>query len=319
MPELAPKNDTLPGTRVGHYLFTSRLYEGGMGYIYSGVHVYLNRHVAIKVPRTDGANSTFLTKRLVSEARYLAEVDHVNVVTVHDLGLSEQGLAFLVMDLLDGVSLEKIIDNQGPLRVPVALHVVREAARGLAAFHEKEIVCADVKPDNVMVVSGPLVGRGLAHQSWIKLIDLGAARPMDPKAALRSTQPNMGTSWYMSPEAVLGQSLDGRADIYSLGVLLYEALVGRVPFLDHDDDEILRMHLWEPAPRLSTVCPDVREGSDLEALVAACLAKAPGSRPSSIYELLDELDDADRQWRADYRPPTDSEDPTAGIPPLRAQ
>lgn len=317
--DLSGKNDDLHATRVGHYLFTSRLHEGGMGYIYSGVHVHLNRHVAIKTARRDTPNHKFLQKRLISEARYLAAVDHVNVVTVHDMGVSPTGLAYVVMELLDGTSLDKIIDRDGPLRVPLALQVVREIARGLAAFHAQDIICADVKPDNVMVVSGPLVGRGLSRTSWIKLIDLGAARQMQMLNPLAEAEPTMGTSWYMSPEAVLGQDLDERADIYSLAVLLYEAIVGRVPFLDHDDEEIFRMHLWETAPRLSDTRPDIRPSSLLDNLVAACLEKAPGARPCSMYELLDALDEADREWRDAHPPRPGSDDLSVVIPPLRAQ
>ncbi len=313
------RNDELHGTRVGHYMFTSRLHEGGMGYIYSGIHVHLQRHVAIKIARRDRPNRDFLQKQLVSEARYLAAVDHVNVVTVHDLGVSPEGLAYVVMELLDGTSLEKIIDRGGPLPVPVALQVVREVARGLAAFHEKGIVCADVKPDNVMVVSGPLVGRGLSRQSWTKLIDLGAARDIRRRHPLREVHPTLGTSWYMSPEAVLGQDLDERADIYSLTVLLYELLVGSVPFLADEDEDILRMHLWSPAPRLSSVAKNVKAGNRLERLVADGLAKAPGARPASMYEYLDTLDEADREWRRTHPVQPGAKDHTAAIPPLRSR
>jgi serine/threonine-protein kinase len=175
-----------------------------------------------------------------------------------------------------------------------------------------------VKPDNVMIVSGPLVGRSLNRRSWVKLIDLGAARKiervLDPR---RKPEPTMGTSWYMSPEAVLGMDLDERADIYSLGVLLYEAIVGRVPFVASQDEEIFRMHLWTPAPQLSSVTAAVSTGSPLEQLVARCLEKAPGARPSSMYEFLDLLDAADLAWRAEHPPRPESEDPTQHIPPLR--
>lgn len=314
----SPKTDELTGTRLGHYRVSTRLYEGGMGYVYTGVHVHLKRHVAVKVARSDVPNHRFLQERLISEARYLAMVDHVNVVTVHDLGVSESGRAYLVMELLDGTSLDKVIDQHGPLKIPTAIHVVREVARGLAAFHEKNIVCADVKPDNVMVVSGPLVGRSLDRRSWIKLIDLGAARKierlLDPR---RKPEPVMGTSWYMSPEAVLGMALDERADIYALGVLLYESIVGRVPFLSAQDEEIFRMHLWTPAPRLSSMVAAVEPESALDRLVATSLEKAPGARPSSMYEFLDLLDEADAEWRAAHPPRPESEDPTRHIPPLR--
>lgn len=285
-------------SQLGSYRVTSLLQTGGMGNVFLGEHVFLQRSAAIKTARADApVPYRRLQRRLLVEARCLAAVDHPNVVTVHDFGLSDGGVAFLAMDLLDGKSLDVILDQEGPLQVPAALHIARETARGLAAFHVKSIVCADVKPDNLMIVSGPLVGRPLERRPWVKLIDLGAAQPIRESNLGFRQAIRFGTSWYMSPEAVLGFALDERADVYSLATLIFEMIVGQVPFRLADDQEVMEQQLMAPVPLLSEVTSEVKPSSLLERLVADCLSKAPDDRPSSMYELLDRLDEADLQWR----------------------
>lgn len=312
--------ESLVGLQVGSYRFTSLLHSGGMGHVYSGVHIHLHRSVALKAARGDTkAAFGFLQRRLLVEARCLAAVDHPNVVTVHDFGVTHDGIAYVAMELLEGSSLDRIIDQRGPLPVPVALQIAREAARGLAAFHMEGVVCADVKPDNLMVVSGPLVGRSLERRAWVKLIDLGAARPIRQASMDAGPEQTLGTSWYMSPEAVLGMALDERADVYSLGILIYEMITGQVPYLSEDDREVMRQHLWEPPPPLSLLTPRVDPGSALEELCADCLSKAPDGRPSSMYELLDRLDEADLQWRRAHPRRPESDDLRGAIAPLRGR
>lgn len=311
--------EDLLGRQVGSYRFASLLHSGGMGHVYSGIHIYLHRSVALKTARSDTAASFGnLQRRLLVEARCLAVVDHPNVVTVHDFGVSHDGIAYVAMELLEGLSLDRIIDQRGPLSVPAALHIARETARGLAAFHMESVVCADVKPDNLMVVSGPLVGRTLERRPWVKLIDLGAARPIRDSNVGAPPEVNFGTSWYMSPEAVLGYALDERADVYSLAILIFEMIVGRVPFSSGDDREVLKRHLWTPPPPLSKATPAVDPGSQLERLVEDCLSKAPGSRPCSMYELLDRLDDAELEWRRSHLPTPEQDDQPSAAAHFRA-
>jgi serine/threonine-protein kinase len=269
-----------------------------------GFHEHLRRHVAIKVARGEGASFAFLQQQLTEEARCLGAVSHANVVTVHDFGYTDDGVAFLVMELLEGKGLHHIIDEQGALSVPVAAQVARQVAEGLTAFHAEGIVCADVKPDNVMVVAGPLVGRPLVEHPWIKLLDLGAARDVRVEGQMATSldKPILGTSWYMSPEAVLGLGLDERADVYSLGVLLYEMLVGQVPFLHEQDDAILDMHLWRQPQTLAGSLPGMAVGCQLDRLCRSCLSKSPLDRPCSMNEFIDLLDDAVAEWAAARAP-----------------
>jgi serine/threonine-protein kinase len=290
--------------RIGPYRLLSRLAAGGMGEIYVGYHEHLRRHVAIKVALGEGASFEFLQSQLTEEARCLGAVSHANVVTVHDFGYTDDGVAYLVMDLLEGKGLHHIIDDGGPLPVPVAAQVARQVAEGLAAFHAESIVCADVKPDNVMVVGGPLVGLPLVEHPWIKLLDLGTARTVREEGQMATDldKPILGTSWYMSPEAVLGLGLDERADVYSLGVLLHEMIVGQVPFLDDSDDAILNMHLWRQPRSLASALPGMAVGCQLDRLCRSCLSKSPMERPCSMYEFIDLLDDALAEWAQTHAP-----------------
>lgn len=292
------------GRRIGPYRLLSKLAAGGMGEVYVGYHEHLRRHVAIKVARGEGASFEFLQSQLTEEARSLGVVSHANVVTVFDFGYTDDGVAYLVMELLEGKGLHHIIDDSGSLPVPVAAQVARQVAEGLTAFHAESIVCADVKPDNVMVVAGPLVGRPLVEHPWIKLLDLGTARAVrqEGRMAADLDKPILGTSWYMSPEAVLGLGLDERADVYSLGVLLHEMIVGQVPFLDDSDDAILNMHLWRQPQSLAAVLPGMAVGCQLDRLCRSCLSKSPAERPCSMEEFIDLLDDAVAEWALAHAP-----------------
>lgn len=290
--------------RIGDYRLLSKLAAGGMGEVYVAFHEQLRRHVAIKVARGQDASFDFLQAQLTEEARSLGAVSHPNVVTVHDFSHTDDGVAYLVMELLEGKALHHIIDDGGPLPVPVAAQIARQVAEGLSAFHAEGIVCADVKPDNVMVVAGPLVGRPLVEHPWIKLLDLGASRAVREEGHLApdADKPILGTSWYMSPEAILGFGLDERADVYSLGVLLHEMIAGHVPFLSEDDDTIMNMHLWREPQPLVAYLPGMDVGCQLDRLYRSCLSKSPMGRPCSMHEFIDLLDDAVAEWAQIHAP-----------------
>lgn len=288
--------DDLVGRVMGNCKLTGHLNRGGMGDIYEADHLFLGRPVAIKLPRFDDDRLDFNQQRLLSEARFLAAVAHPNVVGVHDMGLTEEGLGYLVMELLDGNSLEHIMDRVPLFLFPTILHLTKEIARGIAACHRAGIICADIKPDNIMVVHGPLVGKPAQGAVWTKIIDLGTARSIDVEAARspETTEVVIGTPAYMSPEMALGKPLDPRADIYSLGTLLYELVAGRPPFLDPEADVILEQHVYLAPPPISDHREDLTAGCDFEHLLYRCLAKDPDDRPASATDFLDALDKAAR-------------------------
>ncbi len=297
----------LIGRIMGNCQLTAHLNRGGMGDIYAADHLFLGRPVAIKIPRFDDDRLVFNQQRLLSEARFLAAVSHPNVVGVHDMGLTQEQLGYLVMELLDGSSMEQIMDRMPLLLFPTILHLTKEIARGIVACHRVGIICADIKPDNIMVVHGPLVGRPERGAVWTKIIDLGTARSIEAEAVAipDSSETVLGTPAYMSPEMALGLPLDPRSDIYSLGTLLYELVAGRPPFVDPDPNVVLEQHVYLEPPPLSTFRQELTSGCDFEQMVNRCLAKSPEDRPASATEFLNELDGAARSLpEPKFRPRT---------------
>ncbi|MFH2005890.1 MAG: serine/threonine-protein kinase [bacterium] len=290
-PQPAPDSsqpDPLVGKLVGGYTLGPLLARGGMGNVHIAAHRHLDRQVAVKTARRDLGGHDFLQARLEAEADFLARVQHVNVALLYDLVYGDDGTLFVVLELLEGRDLANIIDHRGSLELPVAIRLAREIARGAAALHDQGIVNGDLKPANVMVVDGPLVGQPGSGRTWVKLFDLGAARDLgeSPRDII------LGSPEYMAPEAVLGQPLDARSDVYGLGMLLYEMLSGDVPFYDTDVDANLRMHLWKQPPPVSTHRADIVADGALDRLVRDCMARRPDARPASMRVFLDRLDEA---------------------------
>lgn len=285
----------LEGHRIGHYRLLEHLCQGGMGDVYVAEHVHLGRSVAIKIPRTDSGDAFFNQQQLLAEARHLARVAHVNVVGIYDLGYGPEGLAYLVMEHLQGTSLDNVLARTPFLGLSEVIHLVREVARGVGACHRAGILVCDVKPENVMIVGGPLIGLAPQGTVWTKIIDLGAALSL-PVAAegplgLRRSQ-RVGTPAYASPELIQGHSLDPASDVYSLGVLLYELVAGCFPFPAGSDAEHLRMAVELPPTPLSVHREEVAAAGPLEEFVACCLAKDPRARPRDIFAFLNGLDHA---------------------------
>lgn len=285
------------GDEVGNYLVLAHLFTGGMGDIYAAVHLKLDRHVALKVPRLDTAATDFNRRRLLSEAKFLARVAHANIVAVYDFAATGDELEYLVMELLDGKSLDEIIHKRPVVEIPHAIRIVKEMARGLAAFHRAGIYHVDVKPENVMIVTGPLVNKPLEGENWVKLIDLGTAR-LTYEFSEDVELPLVGTPAYLAPEAILNRSVDGRADLYALGLVFYEILARRHPLPHTDDADLLQAQVDRVPPPLSVYRPDIPAGSGLEILIADCLQKRPERRPASFVEFLGRLDQAESEWRA---------------------
>jgi serine/threonine-protein kinase len=285
----------LQGQRIGHYRLKEHLCQGGMGEVYVAEHVHLGRSVAIKIPRTDGGDAFFNQQQLLAEARHLARVAHVNVVGVYDLGYGPEGLAYLVLEHLQGTSLDNVLARTPFLGLSEVIHLVREVARGLGACHRAGILVCDVKPENVMIVGGPLIGLAPQGTVWTKLIDLGAALTLPVEAegplGLRRSH-RVGTPAYASPELIQGRALDLASDVYSLGVLLYELVAGCFPFPAQNDAEHLRMAVEASPTPLSAHREGVPKGGPLESFVATCLAKDPRTRPKDMVAFLDGLDRA---------------------------
>jgi serine/threonine-protein kinase len=277
--EKVPSEEQAIGrTLDGKYRIDGFLKRGGMGSVYRGTHVLLNKPVAIKLIRPELVTSQDIVERFFREARAAAKLSHPNIVTVHDLGQTEDGTLYIIMEIVDGQSLKDLIVSQGPWEPGRALRFCRGVASALSLAHRNGIVHRDLKPQNIMVF------RDSEGRESPKLLDFGIAKTLEPDSpALTSTGMVLGTPHYMSAEQAKGMPADQRSDIYALGVILYEMLVGKVPFDDKSIPSILVKHLTEPPRPPSTLRGDIPR--EVETLVLRCLEKDPGKRFQSADDL----------------------------------
>ena len=268
-----------PGTRLGPYEIVTPLGAGGMGEVYRARDARLGRDVAIKVLPADVASDADRRARFEREARAVAALSHPNILALHDIGIDHEQL-FVVTELLEGQSLaERLADGAVPFRK--ALEIAVEISRGLAAAHGKGIAHRDLKPANVFLLA----------DGHVKILDFGLARSVTPDDGdathtYASTNPGtiLGTAGYMAPEQVRGQQVDGRADLFALGVVLYEMVTGRQAFARDSTVETLNAILKEEPPELTST----RAGLPpmLDRIVRHCLEKNPAQRFQSAHDVI---------------------------------
>jgi len=313
-----PLADPLVGTRVdGRYDVVSILGEGGMGRVYHVRHAALDRPFAMKVLRPELAHEAELATRFILEAKATASVKHPNVVQITDFGRMPDGVPYFVMELLTGHTLGELIKAGGPLRAARAARILRKVAGALAAAHAAGVVHRDLKPDNVFLVGGsrditaaddPERSRSLALLSYgadVRVVDFGAAKIVGTRRVTRAGVV-FGTPHYMSPEQASGQEIDQRADIYSLGVIMYEMFTGHVPFEADTYMGVLTQHMFvKPLPP-SQVTETAKDLGALEAITLKCLEKSPDDRYASMDEVVLAIDQLVQLSGDDGTPPTPS-------------
>jgi serine/threonine-protein kinase len=282
-----PLADPLLGVIVdGRYEVQALLGEGGMGQVYRVRHVQLDRLFAMKVLRGQLARDGELSVRFIQEARATASVRHPSVVEITDFGALPNGVPYFVMEHLVGQTLAHIVRAGGPVPVGRVVRIVKQIAGALGAAHAAGIVHRDLKPDNVFLVGG--VAGGVVSDD-VRVVDFGAAKVIGSSRVTRQGVV-FGTPAYMSPEQASGQPVDHRADVYALGVVLYEMLAGRVPFEADTYMGVLTQHMFvQPVPP-SRVAPGGREIGALEEITLICLAKKPEERFATMEELVSALD-----------------------------
>jgi eukaryotic-like serine/threonine-protein kinase len=271
------------GLVLGNYVILSKLGAGGMGTVYQARHRRMNRLVALKVLPQALSDVPEAIARFQREVEAAARLQHPNIAAAYDAD-EAAGVHFLVMEFVDGPNLAAYVKQRGALALGLALRLMAQAARGLAAAHAQGIVHRDIKPSNLMV----------NRQGVVKVLDLGLAqlRGHEPMAELSSDMTDtgrvMGTVDYMAPEQARdAKTVDLRADIYSLGCTLYFLLTGRNPAGGKSAAEKLLWHQTHDLPPLSSVCP--RSTARLDVLVKRMLAKSPDDRPASMHEVAEEL------------------------------
>lgn len=271
-PAAEPDELAAGGVLAGRYEIQEELGRGGMGQVFKARDRELNELVAIKtVLRRAGADSTD-EERLIREVQICRKITHPNVVRVYDLGRVPGGI-FITMELLEGARLDQLIGNNKKLSLPRVKQLLGEICEGLKEAHALGIVHRDLKPGNVMVTPKRL-----------KILDFGIARMNEGDPRLTRTGITVGSPLYMSPEQIQGQELDGRSDLYSLGVLAFTLLAGREPFIGMNPTTIVLQHLQSPPPRLTDFRPDLPP--PWQALVSKLLSKEVEDRYASAEEVL---------------------------------
>jgi serine/threonine-protein kinase len=275
----------------GRYRLEEKLGQGGIGAVYRAVHVRTGRTVAVKVLLPEWAQAGGMAARFEREARAAGFLKHANIVEVIALGRVEGGALYLVMELVSGVSVgDALADGDGAFAPARALSIARQALQGIGFAHQHGFIHRDLKPDNLMLVGPP-------GQEVVKLLDFGLVKLVGLAASeigeekLTATGLVFGTPVYMAPEQALGRGVDHRADLYSLGLILFEMLCGMPPFYSEESSAVLRMHLAAPRPRLSDRGLTAATPA-LESLVARALAIRADDRFDSAAAMMAAVDAA---------------------------
>lgn len=283
-----PDEDSLPRLLGARYRLEATLGHGGMGIVYRATDLTMKRPVAVKLIRSeDGVElDEEIAGRFLREAKNTARVQHENIIEVFDLGRSEEGDLFFVMELLEGESLSTRLRREGRLPARTAVHIAAQMCAALEVAHAAGIIHRDLKPANVMLV------QRAGDSSFVKVLDFGVAKSTsgDQQTQLTHTGMLVGTIEYMAPEQIMGRPVDGRTDVYSLGIVLYRMLAGRAPFRDGGVPALIHAHLNVMPTPISEITRDV-PGS-LDRVVLRCLAKRPEQRFESMAELGRALADA---------------------------
>lgn len=271
-----------PGTQLGRYEIRAHIGTGGMGEIYQAADIALERTIALKILPAEFAADPSRMRRFIQEARAASALNHPNILTIFEIN-QEPPTPYIATEFIDGITLRRRM-RDGHINLMEGVDIAIQIASALAAAHQAGIVHRDVKPENVM----------LRKDGYVKVLDFGLARPTErhnvsEAATFVNTEIGVivGTASYMSPEQARGQRVDARSDIFSLGMVIYEMVAGRSPFLGATNSDIVASILKEEPPRLSTLASDIP--AELEAIVTRALAKDKDERYQSVGDLLRDL------------------------------
>ncbi len=279
----------------GRYLIERLIGEGGMGAVYQAEHTHMRKRLAVKVLHPEMSRMTEVVARFEREAMAAAHIEHPNVAAATDFGKLEDGSFFLVLEYVEGKSLREA-ENDGRLELGRALHIARQIGSALHRAHALGIVHRDLKPENVMLVTRD------ADPDFVKVLDFGIAKvPVGtlgsddgsaraPGQALTQLGMVYGTPEYMAPEQALGQDVDPRADLYALGVMMFEMITGARPFEHESKVTLLGMHVTAPVPSMSERAPEASVPPEVEAMVTRLLSKEASARFADARELVDAID-----------------------------
>lgn len=284
----------------GRYRIQERLGEGGMGSVYLAEHTHMKKRVALKLLHPSMHDNAEVQSRFEREAMAASHVEHPNVAAATDFGRTEDGAYFLVLEYVEGTSLRDALES-GPLTSSRALRIARQIAFALERAHDTGIVHRDLKPENVMLVRRP------EEPDFVKVLDFGIAKVLELGAGVTEGVPRgnagqpltrlgtvLGTPEYMAPEQAMGEAITPAADLYAVGVILYEMLTGLHPFDPPDRMAMLSFHIVAPVPQMQVRAPNVHVPALLETIVRRLLEKDPKKRYENARALIDAIEEAAR-------------------------
>jgi serine/threonine protein kinase len=274
-----PADPMLGRVIAGRYRLEVRIGEGGMGVVYRARHVLIDRIVAVKLIRPDLRGETHLRAWMLREARAANRVDHAHIIDIHDIGETEEGELYLVMEYLVGLSLSSEL-ARGPMQLSRGVDILEQMCAALARSHDLGVVHRDLKSDNILLTT-----RG-GRKDFVKILDFGLAHlAMDPRLAPKGAV--FGTPEYMAPEQARGEEATAQSDLYALGVLFFEMLTGQLPFRSDDRETLLEMQRTAVAPRPRSIKSDVLPSA--EVIVVKLLEKDRRKRFQDAHHLHEEL------------------------------
>ncbi|MFN8656221.1 MAG: serine/threonine-protein kinase [Candidatus Obscuribacterales bacterium] len=287
-PSWHPSVEQYIGKVIDQYVLVEPLGQGGMGLIFKAEQRRIKRFVAVKLLSPDHMSNEVSLKRLQREATSMANLKHPHIATLFDMVISKEAQPYLIMELIEGISLKQQLRDHGKLTPQRAVNILLQVCEAMEYAHANGLIHRDLKPDNIMLTSD-------VRPDFVKILDFGIAKSAEPNTEALTHQGQMiGSPLYMSPEQCVGKALpDQRTDIYSLGVILYECLTGDVPFRGQSFVETAYLKSTEqpaPFPEDLKYCPQ------LESITLACLAPTPDDRPASMTVVREQLEQVRRQF-----------------------
>lgn len=281
----SPKAKSVPpeitGWMAGEYRLGRKLGEGGFGTVYEAVHPLLKRRAAVKVLHRIAGSDSDAVLRFVAEARAVNQIRNRHIIDIFSFGKLTDGRHFYVMDLLEGEPLDRFIAREGRCCVENVVQLLRPIAEALDAAHAAGVVHRDLKPQNIYLIWDT------EGETVPKLLDFGMAKLLGDSRVHTVSGTPLGTPLYMSPEQARGDVVDGRSDVYALGVLCHELLTGQLPITGENTIAVLMAHIIQAPPRMSEVCPEL--SPELDQPILHMLAKKPEERPATATLALSEL------------------------------
>ena len=270
------------GNTIGdRYRIVRKIGQGGSGEVFEAEHVYIHKRVALKLLRSQLPSRAESIQRLHREARATSALGHPSIVGIEDFGTTEDGLVFLAMEWLEGEPLDAAI-ARGAMPVERAIPIAQQVCAGLAVAHEAGVIHRDLKPENIFLVRTPA-----GEQA--KILDFGVAKLTTDDARLTATGMVLGTPYYMAPEQAAGRDIDGRSDLYALGVNLYEMITGTLPFTGDTALAVIQAHLGQAPEPPRKRAPALGIPAAVEALILRCMAKKPAGRHATAQALAEAL------------------------------